>query len=575
MSTKTLKQRIALVAVSALTAGFLSVVSAPVANATGYSVITKDNIHIGTESANSVAAIGHCVISSDAAYSSVGVASVANSTGTVVAVGAVLNFDTVTNGAGNLVVTGPATFSAMSSTATMSLDARSVGFTSSAGADQAALKINGVGDIVVTANNNGTIGSGTAVKTFSITAVSSCADSSVPSVANSFFSLRNDDNEEGSAIDDTLTNADLAYNEVQYIAVELKNAYKADLGGSAGLLTAEGTGNVIVGVNQTGTTNIGFATNRAIDTDNIDIFVQQNTTLAPGAPLNTTITIKYNGVTLATKSLKFNGLPTGIVVDQADVTVGTSGSTGSFKFLFKDAAGNTLDGNTGVVPTSTSVTAAAAGFVSAGIVVSATGTRNSNDTQALTTKGTGTFSCVAAGVGTSGSQQVTIGAQIGATLVKSNPFTATCGGSAVASFTAAMDKAVYSPGEIATLTITAKDLNGGVVGDTAAIGAAFDKISIAGMTIIGAAIASADVFTSGVKTYKFRVDQAEGSFVGQAQVTVDSSAATAEKTVKTVQYSIKQSGTVVTNADVLKSIVSLIASINKQIQALQKLILRR
>jgi hypothetical protein len=31
----------------------------------------------------------------------------------------------------------------------------------------------------------------------------------------------------------------------------------------------------------------------------------------------------------------------------------------------------------------------------------------------------------------------------------------------------------------------------------------------------------------------------------------------------------------VSNADVLKSIVSLIASINKQIQALQKLILRR
>jgi hypothetical protein len=575
MSTKTLRKRIALVAVSALTAGLFSVVSAPVANATGYVVITKDNIHIGTETPSSVAAIGHCVISSDAAYSSVGVASVANSTGTVVAVGAVLNFDTVTNGAGNLVVTGPATFSAMSSTATMSLDARSVGFTSSAGADQAALKINGVGDIVVTANNNGTIGSGTAVKTFSITAVSSCADSSVPSVANSFFSLRNDADEEGSTIDETLTNADMAYAEVQYIAVELKNAYKADLGGSAGLLTAEGTGNVLVGVNTTGTTNIGFATDKAIDTDNRDIFVQQNTTLAPGAPLNTTITIKYNGVTLATKSLKFNGLPTAIVVDQADVTVGTSGSTGSFKFLFKDAAGNTLDGNTGVVPTSTSVTAAAAGFTSAGIVTSATGTRNSNDTQALTTKGTGTFACVSAGVATSGSQSVTIGAQIGATLVKSNAFTATCGGSAVGSFTTSMDKSVYSPGEIATLTITAKDLNGGVVGDTAAIGAAFDKISIAGMTIIGSAITSADVFTSGVKTYKFRVDQAEGSFVGQAQVTVDSSAATAEKTVKTVQYSIKQSGTVVTNADVLKSIVALIASINKQIQALQKLILRR
>jgi hypothetical protein len=40
-------------------------------------------------------------------------------------------------------------------------------------------------------------------------------------------------------------------------------------------------------------------------------------------------------------------------------------------------------------------------------------------------------------------------------------------------------------------------------------------------------------------------------------------------------YTIKDPNTGTTNADVLKSIVALIASINKQIQALQKLILKR
>jgi hypothetical protein len=137
-----------------------------------------------------------------------------------------------------------------------------------------------------------------------------------------------------------------------------------------------------------------------------------------------------------------------------------------------------------------------------------------------------------------------------------------------------MDKATYSPGEIATLTISAKDRNGGVVADTTIIGSAFNQISVPGMTIIGAAITSADVFTSGAKTYKFRVDQAEGNFVGQVGVSTDGAVA-AEALVKTIQFSIKQSGGTVTNAEVLKSIVSLIASINKQIQALQKLILRR
>jgi hypothetical protein len=43
----------------------------------------------------------------------------------------------------------------------------------------------------------------------------------------------------------------------------------------------------------------------------------------------------------------------------------------------------------------------------------------------------------------------------------------------------------------------------------------------------------------------------------------------------TVPYSIKESSLTLTNAEVMKSIVALIASINKQIQALQKLILAR
>jgi hypothetical protein len=42
-----------------------------------------------------------------------------------------------------------------------------------------------------------------------------------------------------------------------------------------------------------------------------------------------------------------------------------------------------------------------------------------------------------------------------------------------------------------------------------------------------------------------------------------------------VAYKVGTGSTAVTNEEVLKSIVALIASINKQIQALQKLILKR
>jgi hypothetical protein len=315
----------------------------------------------------------------------------------------------------------------------------------------------------------------------------------------------------------------------------LKNDYSVDLTGTARLLTAEGTGNVIVGVNTAGTTSIGFAANKAIDSDDVDIFVQQNTTLAPGAPLTTTVTIKYNGVTMATKTLTFHGVGTSIVVDE--VTVGTSGgSLGSFRFLVKDAAGNNLDTNVGgLTPAHGSITAAAAGFVSAGIVTSAAGTVASSGS----TKGTGTFACVAAASApvSSGSQSVTLGAQIGTTLVTSNAFTAKCGDSAIRAWTASMDKVTYSPGEIATLTLSATDRHAATVGDSAVVGADYVNISIPGMTIIGSAISSADVFTSGAKTYKFRVDQSEGSFVAQAHVTYDT-VTSAEKGVKTIQYTI-------------------------------------
>jgi hypothetical protein len=514
--------------------------------------------------------VGQCAIASTGLAADL---TTVNSTGTVLAVGAKLAFDTTTSGAGNLSVTGPATLAMVVTTsATISQDAKTVGFADNIN-NVAVLTVTGVGDIVVTAKDSATIGSGTAVKTFSISAVTSCASADAPSPSESILTIRNaaDEGVSATRTDDTLLIADQDYASVIQIAVEVRNQYKASV--ATGILTAEATGCALVGVNTDAALGAtAFASTQAAVGGTFDFTVAQDTTTCPGAPLTSTVTVKFNGVTIGTKTITIFGAASKIVIDQADVTVGVQGGTGAFKYLIQDAAGNNLTAGTSPVPAGSAMTGAIAGVTYAGIVSNVIGTGNA----AGSTKGTGTFDCVAFAAGkSSGSQVVQLGAQIGTLVVKSNSFTATCGSAGVGSWTASMDKAVYSPGEIATLTITAKDLNGGVVADTAVIGAAFDKFSIAGMTIIGAAISSADVFTSGVKTYKYRVDQNEGSFVGQAQVTTTSGAATAETTVKTLQYSIKaQSGTV-TNAEVLKSIVSLIASINKQIQALQKLILRR
>ena len=581
MSTKTLRKRIALVAVSALTAGVLSVASAPVANATATTAITAPNIQmVAAASAGTAAAIGQCAIDSTALAADT---TTVNSTGTVLAVGASIAFDTTTNGSGNLTVTGPATFTiGAGATTTISQDAKGVGFADIITASGVGtLTVTGVGDIVVTAKNSATIGSGTAVKTFAITGVTSCASGSTPVPANTIMEIAasgGSPSAGGATGDAALTYAQKDYGSTVHIRIALRNQYKADIA-TAGVLTAEATGNALLQFDASGG-NVGptaFLSGTVVgQSGGVDLEVSQNTVVAPGAALSTTVTFKFNGVTVGTKNVSILGRAASIVVNQADVTIGNSDSgndSGAFKYLVKDSSGNDLgDGATATLVSATGITGANAGFVSAGIVSdvkSATGASGS-------TAGTGTFDCLAYSKGiSSGSEKVTVGFLTGTTLIKSNEFTATCGAAAIGSFTFAMDKATYSPGEIATVTFTAKDLNGGVVADAAIIGAAFNQISIPGMTIIGSAISSADVFTSGTKSYKWRVDQAEGAFVAQGQVTVSSSAATAEKSVKTATYSIKASGTSVTNAEVLKSIVALIASINKQIQALQKLILKR
>jgi uncharacterized membrane protein YphA (DoxX/SURF4 family) len=152
-----------------------------------------------------------------------------------------------------------------------------------------------------------------------------------------------------------------------------------------------------------------------------------------------------------------------------------------------------------------------------------------------------------------------------AVTIKSNTLKLNCT-KAVYSYTASLDKATYAPGDIAVLTITAKDVDGREASGISEVGA---SAAIAGgyMTPV-AAIVSTDTFTAGLATYSFIV----GAEVGSYQMAVSLPAI---DDAVTVPYSIKSSSTAVSNADVLKAIVSLIASINKQIAALQKALLKK
>jgi hypothetical protein len=79
----------------------------------------------------------------------------------------------------------------------------------------------------------------------------------------------------------------------------------------------------------------------------------------------------------------------------------------------------------------------------------------------------------------------------------------------------------------------------------------------------------------GIKTYQFIVGTTEGDFQAIVSVPLVNARNTSSQANQTVAYAVKASSSGVSNADVLKAIVSLIASINKQIAALQKALLKR
>jgi len=155
--------------------------------------------------------------------------------------------------------------------------------------------------------------------------------------------------------------------------------------------------------------------------------------------------------------------------------------------------------------------------------------------------------------------------------IKSQIVTATVSRGAAASFTAAWDKAVYAPGAIANLTITAKDAYGNLMATgTPMTGLAIITNTVNMPSVGTACSATTTLKNGGLRVCTFSAGNTEGSYAFSTALTTTTSQAAV-----TGSTEIKASTAVVSNADVLKSIVALIASINKQIQALQKLILKR
>jgi hypothetical protein len=524
MSTKTLRKRIALVAVAALGAGVLSVAPANAADG----------------AIDDVAATGLCATTTaSGTYQSIADDSVY----IYVALGGTVTTSNDGDGSYTLSASGGGVMTGSGGSATSAL-----AYAVSDDADTAIFTPNAVGTVKISLTADSA--PATVADYLYVVTVASCSSSTWSETRSSYETSAAEDSTPDGEAGSTYTFADESTVAISLLG---KNTYNALL--PLGVWTVSSSNASLVVDIDTSAASIGTlsSTTDSIQADGNEIYVavEQKDT---GTAQSGTITVTYNGATVYSKSVKITGDAAKITVSGVDVQDTANTAAGDFDVTVQDAAGNYLGWT--VSGDSTKYN---------NVVTSVTG-GNTTAGDPSGTVSAATWTCN----GVSGEATVRVKATTNAaTTIYSNDFVAKCG-SAAYTYTASLDKALYVPGDIATLTITAKDASGFAPFKGETVDAAAGTPSIAGsqMTPVNTPSAADTFNASGVKTYTFTVGSTAGKYNMAVNLGYTGNSAVA------VPYSVASSGGT-TNEDVLKAIVSLIASINKQIAALQKALLRR
>ena len=566
MSLKTLRKRIALVAVSALGASFLAVVSVAPANAAAAGLVIQANGGSATADSNGLISStdslgtvaggtdntvefatatvsarlqvgGRLAITTAGTHTTKGVVRVLGatisshseaSTSTINTAGTVVSG----GGTGAITVAMLATGAAGSQFTIEHWNA----YSSYSGGSDADLIITVT---IVAAGSQGVYSATASDTKFSAQAY---ANTTTYGVTDADDSLYVDNSEDGATI---------TYKFFDANNVALVNA----------VIGCSATGAVLTSVNSQSATNFLSATSSAVDADAVGYCSIKRAVRT--APTTSTVTVTVNGVVAGSRSFTFVGEAAKVAITSVKREAVSSTKTTSYLAAVLDSAGNALAESTAfTVDTSR---------YNATVTAQTGGTTTAYDDATFGGYGYGGWTCSA--IEGSASLRVYALKADGITKVYSDDFTAWCVGDPD-SYTASLDKAVYAPGEIATLTITAKSSKGNLTNSRAYLSAANVLDESAPLAITGVmmtavkAPTNVDTFTNGVKTYKFMVGTTEGSY----NMLVDLAYwnYTGGPQPLTLPYKVASGVTTVSNAEVLAAIVKLIASINKQIAQLQK-----
>jgi hypothetical protein len=375
--------------------------------------------------------------------------------------------------------------------------------------------------------------------------------------------------------------------DAAYINFDLNDAYNANLG----------SGNLVVTATNGALVNIGAgsgavaAGTSSTDTDyqnpvGYSVRVEQGTA---NAPVTTTVTITYNGTTVCTKTITIRGAVAKLTVAHVGVQkTGNAATAGNAQWMYQntgvwqtgalfsvvatDSAGN-------VVNTPSTDPIGTYSAVSSTITTTVNSINMNLQSTTATASAAGRYNYGAWGCdNVNGQTNLKIKFTTTATgaVVESDPFVARCGGDAY-TYTASLDKAAYNIGDIATATVKFLDSKGVAANTVTSPGAGtwtlpfMTGVDFTLPTSSATAVTKAD----GTMSYTFTIGTSTSTAVTAGTYSgIIEYAALTNSPKATTTYRLTVGGDT-PFTEVLKSVVALIASINKQIQALQKLILQR
>ena len=639
MSTKTIKQRIAVVAVSALTAGVLSVMVAPSASAGAIATHEHNTLILATTTASSGTAASALTAAADQTFASIGWVADTRATssttdggvfvnGSAIATGQVLSgakIAFIATGAGfpvtdglSVVVTGgtlttSTVTNAGGAPATTALGTTTAGNYRAANAGVTAFVLDGgdvatgeqshlsstdrnaiagifnvgaaVGSIATISiysganiTNTDTATNGTLRGQWALTVVASSSVGEYAASKSDIYQQAciNNATTGTSGTSQFDTTSSCTNGQVGVVWVDIDDANGANVtsgtvyaSSSAGNITSSGT-------TTTGSIIAAATTNFATVVDDSDgrmwFYVKQPTANTAG---ETVVTISLNGTVIATKPIKWTGDIAKLSILSAssksfaigqstDTSEGNIGDAGVV-YVAQDSANNVVN-----LTSHPSINSATGALVGASL--SATSEQTTYAAYQTSSRGYGFTTMLVPSNTLSGTStySIKITNAAGATIT-SSAVTVSVSRGDTNSFEASWDKASYATGDVATLTITLKDAYGNLMATGTPLTGLSLETNTAGLTLFaGTPCVATSTVTDGVRTCKYSVLNTAGNYAYSVDVTT---ATPQSATIGTVK--VADASGAVSNADVLKSIVALIASINKQIQALQKLILKR